>query len=196
MNENKFKHLWKDQPTETLTFSVEEIRKKANAFQRQIAWRNGIEYFAAALVVLCFSFYIWKFPFPLMRIGSVLIIFGSLVVVHQLHKRASRRSMPADSGGTTSSHFYRAELVRQRDALRDVWLWYVAPFIPGMVVFRWGVESELIHQAAGHPHFAKGPVANLSIVLVMLIVLWINRRAAGKLQRKIDQLDQQTQDKN
>lgn len=185
MNDNDLKNLWKAQAVSTTALETDELISNARRFQRRVSFRNLTEYLAAVLVIMVFIYYIWAFPFTLMRIGSGLIIIGALVVVQQMHLRASSRPLPGAHGSMSCLEFYRAELVRQRDALLAVWLWYVGPFVPGMVVFRWGVETEMDASAP----FARGVVANLVIAAVMLGVIGFNFWTARRLQGKIDRLD-------
>ena len=190
MNDQDLKKLWKDQPASTIALSPDELRKQARTFQRRIRSRNVRESLAALFVIAGFGYCIWAFAFPLMQIGSVLTILGTLVVMHQLHHRASSRPLPEANVGVACLQFHRAELVRQRDALRAVWLWYIGPLVPGMVVFRWGVETQLDASAP----FTHGLVANLLIVAVMLCVAGLNLAGARKLQRQIDRLDRESAD--
>ncbi len=184
-NDQDLKQLWQQQATPSVAFTQEALEKQARTFQRRTAWRNGMEYVTGVLMIVVFAFYIKAFPFWLMRLGSALIIVGSMVLMWQMHRRASSQRMPGSGADMSCLAFHRAALVRQRDALRSVWLWYVGPLVPGMVVFRYGVESTLDPSAP----FARGWIANLAIALVLLIVIGINLLAARKLQRKIDQLD-------
>jgi hypothetical protein len=46
-----------------------------------------------------------------------------MYMVYQLHRKASSAGAPADLGWKSCAAFYRAELERQRDALRSVWKW-------------------------------------------------------------------------
>ena len=186
MNDDDLKRLWKEQPmTATTTLSMDELKAGVKRLHRRIALRNAVEYVACVFVIAGFAFYIVRFPFPLMRAGSVLIILGTLVVAWQLSRRASSQPLPGDVGGQSWLEFQRAQLVRQRDALRSVWLWYVAPLVPGLVVFRWGVETEL---GATAP-FARGRLADGVVALVFLAVIALNAWGARKLQRRIDALD-------
>lgn len=186
MHDDDLKNLWRSAPvTDTAPLPETELARRASRFQRRVARRNFLEYAAALLVCAGFGFYLWKFPDVLMRLGSVLTILGILAVVWQLHRRASSRPMPGAGSALPSRDFHRAQLVRQRDALRSVWLWYVAPLAPGMAVFRWGVET---NPDPALP-FARGWVADGLIVAVMLGVILLNLYAAHKLQRQIDQLD-------
>jgi hypothetical protein len=187
MNEQDLKQLWKSQPAETAALSTNELRVRALAFQRRIARRNLFEYAAGAVAIAGYCVHFWMHPSLLVRTGCVLVILGVGVVLHQLHRRSGSRTTPPENLGMSSLAFHRAELVRQRDALRDVWLWYIAPFVPGMAVFMWGVQTEL----AGPQAAWRGPLTQLAMVALAVGVVWLNRRAAKKLQVEIDTLDRQ-----
>ena len=187
MNDDDLKHLWKEQPVTTADFSIDELKVEARRMHRRIAFRNAREYAACVVVVCVFAFYVDRFSYPSMRLGSILIMLATLFVAWQLKRRASNQAVPTTAGGQTWIQFQRLQLIRQRDALRSAWLWYVAPFVPGVVVFRWGVETELPIDGP----FARGWLANLFVALVFLGIAALNRHAAGKLQRRIDELDRQ-----
>src|ERR1017187_10760899 len=101
--------------------------------------RNLREYLGGALGIAIFTFDLFKFPSPLARTGSLLIIAGIVVIMIQIYKRASPGRLPVDLALTDSLDFHRGELVRQRDLLRSVLWWYIAPIVPGLVVFGAGV---------------------------------------------------------
>ncbi|CAN7570093.1 hypothetical protein LJR289_004051 [Pseudoduganella sp. LjRoot289] len=185
MNDDDLKQLWRMQPASSAPLPEEVLRKRASKFQRRVALRNLIEVLAAVLAVAGFSRYLWLYPQPLIRLGSVLIILAAAFVVYQLYRRASSRPLPGAESALPCRDFHRAELVRQRDALRSVWLWYIGPFLPGMAVFRWGVETQLDASAP----FARGWQANLLIAGVLLAIAILNLYAARKMQRQIDRLD-------
>ncbi len=187
-SDDEVKRLWRAQSVPTNEFSIEELQRTAKRFRRQIVRRNAMEFAACAVLVLVFMLYLIKVPFPLMRAGSALMIAGILVVAWQLRARASTRPIPADLGAQSWLDYHRAQLVRQRDALRSVATWYIGPLIPGCVLFRLGVEIEPVAEGA----FARGPIANLLIAAVAIAVVLINRYAARKLQQRIDRLEQET----
>ena len=179
-SEDKLSELWKSQPLEPLqAVPPSEIRQQASAFQQRIRRRNRREYIAGALVVPVFLAYAWIFPYWVTKLGALLTVLGTVFVMWQLHRRASAHDLPE---ALAASHvaFHRAELLRQRDAVRGVWLWYVGPFVPGFLVFMWGRQTELgIH----HPWiYVVGAILMLAIAVV-------NRFAARRLQREIDALD-------
>lgn len=173
------KALWRDQPAEeTPPLTLEIIH--ARGFQDRIKRRNLIEYVASAFVVAAFGAYIVILPDPLLKIASGMVILGTLVVVHQLHKRGSARPVP----GVDALAFHRAELVRQRDMARSVWLWYLAPFLPGLVLFQ--AAMILDHPLAPLSWKLTTP----ALTLAFFIFCWrLNLRAARRLQAMIDELD-------
>ena len=184
---NDMRSLWQDQRTEPVKMSLAEIRKKAQKFQHRIRWRNLREYGAAVFVVAVFGFYIWHFHNLFHRIGSGLVIAGTLYVVFQLYKRGSAKTMPADMALITCLDFHRRELERQRDLLRGIWWWYLGPLIPGLIVFTLGGATA----NPNHPLRAWTLAASSAALgaLVFFLIGALNQKCARKLQRQIDELD-------
>ena len=91
--------------------------------------------------------------------------------------------MPFDATYNTCLDFYRSELVRQRDLLRSIWLWYIGPFVTGFIVFGWGTADM-------SPDRPQGGWWNaVPMAVIFLVVMGLNWRAARKLQRQVDELD-------
>jgi hypothetical protein len=174
------RNVWQNQPVENAPMPLEEIQRRARRFEKRIDLRNLREYAGAALGIAAYTFYFFFFHSLVIRAGSVLVIAGALYVVVQLHRRASSGSLPEDLGVAASIEFHRRELVRQRDMLRSVWRWYVGPIIPGLVVFTIGL---LPHRAGALA------VGALFLALGSGGVIWLNRRAAERLDRQIAELD-------
>ena len=198
---SKLCDLWQQTPDESPRFTPEQLRGRISKFERTIGRRNLVEYIAAALVIVLFAYYCWIFPTLLLRLGCVLLILGTAFVVYQLHRRASARHAPADMGLRNCIDFQRSELARQRDALNAVWSWYLLPFVPGMAVFLLGLFQFTMHiaEAAGRPFRSGIAVMAFSFVAACIAIvfaaIWLlNRRAAGYLQREIDELDRLTSD--
>lgn len=57
--------------------------------------------------------------------------------------------------------------------------------MPGIAVFRWGVETAL----GGDAPFARGGLADAVVAAVFLAVIALNRYGARKLQRRLDALE-------
>jgi hypothetical protein len=164
--------VWQEQPVEGAVLPLEEIRRRAGKFENRIRNRDWREYIAAAVVLAAFTFYLFWFSDLVMRAGSAMVIAGTIYVVVQLYRRSAPAAMPAEFGLTASVEFYRGELVRQRDLLRSVWKWYLAPFVPGLVVISRGKLPFLVINTT-----------------VFGLVWWVNQRGADRLTRQIEELD-------
>jgi hypothetical protein len=196
LSDSKVEALWQGQPTEPPHISPEDLRRKMDRFERRIYWRNVREYVAGAFVVAAFGYYEWRFPTVLMRIGSGLMILGTLYVMYELHRRASARTAPAELGMSTCLDFHRRELERQRDALRSVWTWYLLPFVPGMIVFLAGMAWIVLK---ANPAVMLRALIGLGVmgivVAAVFFAVWkLNRWTANKLQSRIDALNALTRD--
>ena len=174
------RNVWQNQPVENTPMPLEEIRQKARRFEKRIKNRNLREYIAGTAGIVIFTVYLFIFPNPVARTGSALIIAGALCVLFQIYRRATPGTLPADLALTASLQFHRGELVRQRDLLRSVWLWYIGPFVPGIVVFGMGVN----------PRHGAGSWWNaVPFLCIFGVVMWLNHRAAERLDRQIAELD-------
>ena len=169
--------------------SVEQIQASAGSFQRRIQGRNAREYVAAIAVVVFFGWELSRTPDLLARIGFGLMIAGMFYMVWVLLSRGSGRPLPEDAGRSSFIEFQRSELVRQRDLLRGVWRWYLGPLIPGLAVLLATSFNHAIQ--AGHAF----PVVFVALFGVLVAAVFVgiamlNGKAARKLQRQIDELDE------
>jgi uncharacterized membrane protein (DUF485 family) len=190
-NRDELQALWQSMPAPQISISAAEMRERASAFERKVRRRNMIEYAAAGFVIVIFAWYAtWPTPAtPLWPIANVMIIIGTLVVVWNLHRLARARTTPASAPVETLLDFHRAGLVRQRDALRTVWLWYLAPFMPGLVLWfaaLWvGTPSNMQTVKWGISLGASAAFAGL----VFAAIAVLNLVGAARLGRLIDELD-------
>jgi uncharacterized membrane protein YecN with MAPEG domain len=179
--------LWQSQPTEYDPMTLAAIHEKARVFGAKVRRRNAIEYIASAVVVLGFLPAVLHRGSWMMQAGGALIIAGTVFMVWQLHRRASAKSVP--QAGKAAVDFYRAELTRQRDALRSVAVWYIAPFVPGMALLlmgRW-FQSHATRWPVGADHFII--LLTAAVAFLVFMVIWLlNQRGADRLQRRIDEL--------
>lgn len=181
--------VWQAMPVETIAVSAEEMRARAEKLAGAIRRRNWIEYVACGFVTLVFGWYAtWPQPAtPLWPIANIMIIAGIYLSAFNLHRRARANNPPPAASAGALIDFQRTELIRQRDALKTVWSWYVLPPVPGVLL--WFVAAWI-----GNPH---GPMrasiglvgAAAIVVLVFTGIIWLNRIGARRLQRQIDELD-------
>jgi hypothetical protein len=182
MNDQELKSLWKSQPLDAETVSLDAIRGAAKGLNATILRRNRQEVFAGYLVVLIFGVFAWLQETTTMRAGCVLIILGTLVMLYQLRKRAAIGTLPTQDVAGTYVNYFRAELVRQRDAVRAIWLWGIIPAVPGVAVLVWGMAEK---DPSGFPWLPM-----LAMFLVPFgVVVWMNLKVARKMQHKIDEID-------
>jgi hypothetical protein len=179
------KAIWGAQAVETDLVTVEQIRANAGKFQSAVRRRNRVEYAAGVLVVAGFGSYIWIFRTPLMQLGSLLIIAGAIFIMAWIHFRASAQPIPPHISFMDYISRYREELRRQQSALRTVWLWYLGPLVPGLVLFTIGM-SRLPEHAPG----SRRPMWPFLVVMVAVFAgVWLlNLWGARRLQHKIDEL--------
>jgi len=180
--------VWQQQPSEALRPSIEDLRRQAGTFERQIAWRNAREYVAATVAAVCNAAILWRASDTLVRLGAALVIAGLFYVVWQLHARGAARRLPAELGRATGLEFLKRDLTHQRDLLRGVWRWYLGPLVPGLVVL-------FVAAARANPGAsieATWPIgAAAAVVALVFLVIWrLNVRAARGLDARIDELDE------
>jgi hypothetical protein len=185
-SEGDIKKLWQNQVTESLPMPLEELQRKAKMFRSRIRRRNIREYVAAAILIVWVGSGLLRFSTPLNRAGQITIIAGVVYVVWQLRRRASTAILPVEASASNWLDFHRRQLERQRDALRSVWKWYLAPLIPGIALLLAGL-SRTIEQRTGS--IALIPAVAAANIVVFGAVWCLNVRAARRLQRRIDELD-------
>jgi hypothetical protein len=182
--------LWRAMPAPGVTMSPDEMRARARALERSLRARNWREYIAAAVVIAAFGWYatLPEPATPLWPIANVAIILGTLVTVWKMRHLAPRPLPPAAPTATLVI-VYRAELVRQRDGLRKVWLWYIGPSAPGFVLWfiaLWIGDPEALRTT--ERAIALATAAGIWLCVSAGIIA-VNLMAAAGLQRMIDAID-------
>lgn len=172
------KDLWARQPSEGFAMPLDDIHALAEKFARRIRIRNLVEYLAAVVVIGAFGWYAYAIPGLLVKLGSLMVVAGTMIVVWQLHRRAA----PLPTSGMDCLAHLRAELIRQRDALRSVTVWYLGPMVPGMALFLIGLYL-YVPPARRHVLFTA------ALCIVVFAGVWaLNYWGASRLQKRIDAL--------
>jgi voltage-gated potassium channel Kch len=186
MNADPVKQAWQASVEIAGTPPLKEVRAGADKFYRAIRWRNLIEYAACAVVVVSFGAYAFTLPTLLQRFGSALVVLATFYTVWQLHRRGSAEA-PEMAGTMPLYAFLRAQLVRQRDALKAIFWWYLLPFLPGMALLMAGsLDAPDTHPDGASWRDAVG----LAVMAAIFIgVWWLNQLGARKLQKHIDEID-------
>lgn len=134
------KTLWKEQDVSVVALSPADLEARFRAQRAALQRRNLVEYIAGAVVIVVFLGYAALLPGALVKAGSLLTAAGAAFVLWQLRRRASVAALPDDAAADALRAAQVKELERQRDALRSVALWYLAPFLPGLILFFAGVH--------------------------------------------------------
>jgi hypothetical protein len=173
-----------------LRFTVEELQRRETQLRRKVRFRNATELAACALVL------VWSIVSFIgetslgRRVAFAAMGIATLSVATKFLRAGSPRPPPA-AGASTTAHttYFRAELERQRDFLFTVPRWYLGPLSAALFLF-YGID--LFTVRAGLSFGARlAEIAPLVAVTAVVIVFagWLNRRAARKLQEKIDALE-------
>jgi hypothetical protein len=183
-----FQSLWTQQEEEVFIMSLADVRAHSRRFQSQIRTRNFTEYAAAALVIVIFGWMAFLIPDPVVKAGAALTALGAAYVSFALHRKA--RAADGQPDGTRSLlEFHRSELLQQREALATVPRWYLAPFVPGMLLFIGGVSFS---EDTGLPLLVRIAQFGISLAVVGAVfmgVAWLNARAVKQLDARIAALD-------
>jgi hypothetical protein len=182
--ENPAQKLWQDQPVEGMKMSVEAVRLRAGKFERRIARRNLRESVASAVVVIAFGYFFVTAPNPMLRITWGLFIAGMIWLTVQLRRKGTPRTMPEDIGAAPSVSFFRSELERQQDLLKNVWPWHLGPLVPGYIA----LNLAWVLAPARPTSWMTILVLDLCFIAIFFGVWKWNQRAARCLQRSIDEV--------
>lgn len=176
------KAAWQNQQTETDTMAIETIRAKLKAMQAK--YRRSLYLAAAATAAgLILTAIEWRtLPDPVTRAGIALMAAGWLVFLYQHYHRTTARFEVEYS--TASAGFLRGLL---SDALRTTqggWVRLALPLVPGLAVL-------LTAQVLKHPAFSWTQYAPILLLLVLWLIAMpiLQRRAGRRIRREIDELD-------
>jgi hypothetical protein len=183
---NDPRRIWKEQPEEQMPVNLKQI---INRRTEELSSRTRSEIlmsFAAALLLV--GMVAWRLK--IVHEGVLELAFGAAIAWiavslyffrHRIWRtRPSRR----DEIAATGLEFYRAELQRRRDHLRNEWIWH-GPLFIALTIF--------LAVLTGRSNIAFRPLQNVLPVLVLLAAwtgfgIWRRRLQARDLQREIDDI--------
>ena len=136
------RQLWQRQALDAPRINLAYLRHRTESLQRRTRIRNAFEY-VGGIAGIAFCIWVgWDFirPRPLMSFGVVLWVLAIVYLLVQWHRRASAQDPPGQLGTLDALQFYRQQLVRQRDARRSSWRWWLPPLAPCLVGHVHGVH--------------------------------------------------------
>jgi hypothetical protein len=187
MTEKDLNHLWQSQQGESKTMSLAEIHARARKFNSRWRWGMFAEYAACVAAIVMFGSYALRSSSWMMQAGCALIIIATFFVAWQMHRR--RPGRVPDVGASIMS-FHRAELVRVREMFRTSWLWYLAPFVPGIALILLGrVLQSHVPGRTLEMDYAIIALCTAIVVLIFALIGVFNMLRAHWVQKQIDELD-------
>jgi hypothetical protein len=179
--------LWQSQKKEYDPMTLADIHQKARRFESKVQGRNAREYVACGIVIIGFAYTLMTGPHWLMRVGAGLIILAVPYVAWQLHRRGSAEGLPEP--GETLVDAYRRHLSRQRDALRSVGSWYLAPIAPGLALLMVGMWFAPLKPGVPLERKQASLLIMAALMVAVFFGVWLlNRWGAKRLQKRIDDL--------
>jgi len=175
-------------PPETAAVEVDvaAVRKRADAFARRIRRRNLRELVAGVIVVLAGIRIAFEHRSTLESVGGALLALGAVVLCAVLVKRGGHGAPPSPDEPTRRVLAYeRAELEKQAVLLSRVWVWYLGPLVPGVVLLDVAGMLRDLDEGLG---LARSLAYPAFTIVVFVFVGWLNRRAAGRLRARMDRI--------
>jgi len=177
---------WKNQPEETPVkldgFMSRRTRELRSATRSEIVMSVSAALFF--VVVLAWRFASDHGHFP--RLGFAAVAAWAAITLYWFRDRFRREDSPRkDALAATCLEYYRKELERRRNHLRNAWLWHGPLLIACATLFAIVTGGE-------HPAFRGLPQV---LPLVLMLAVWIGfglmrrLRQASELQREINEIE-------
>jgi hypothetical protein len=179
MPSDDLQRIWQRQPVTATPIEMEQIRRKAGCLHDRVRARNRRETIAGVVAIALLTWFTFGKADALQRASFVLLIAGMLYVLWHLWRHGRASELPSDLGATDAVTFHVRQLTRQRDLLRGILWWYLAPFCPG-----WAVGAV----SAARRSWVPAAILAVFVTSAMWLVWWLNRRAADRLDRQIAEL--------
>ena len=173
---------WRSQARES-GMTLGDIQARAAAFERRMRRQSRLTAVVVAVVVIGNALQMGGGLSVAGRFGTGLLMLALIFGMYRYGKSRGAWTLPGDLGPQQSAAFYRAQLIRHRDAMRNFWWEYALPFAPGLIIV---VGEHAANSPLTPPEYAL--VALVFAVLVATIG-WFNSRAARKVQAEIDEID-------
>jgi hypothetical protein len=189
-NDGDLRSLWQAQPPSGKAVSLDAIRRLDAKLARQVRWRNAAEYLAAGIVAIASVNIAIVVPALLMKVAALALLVAVVFVVWKLRRDGTSRPPPRpDAPAIEHIAHHRAELARQRDLLRTVPRWYLAPLFAAITIFYLAALIAVLPKGPPGPILFDLAKRYVPTVALFGLIWWMNLRAAARLQRRIDALD-------
>jgi hypothetical protein len=173
------KSIWKNQPTEHSTMTLELIRSKARELHIRTR-RDLIKQITVPVFVTGFCIYqIVGSQNFYQRAACVVAIVWAFIGAWFLNRGMWSAPLPGDAGLATGIEFYRQEVERRRYLFQRVLQWSFGPVVLAVAAFTWPLL------AMGNPKMLPFLIL---LVLWFVAVFFLRAQARHDLQREMDDL--------
>lgn len=179
--------VWRNQPEEKVRVNMEQVvnrraKELYSSSRLEILMSIGAALFLLGVVA-------WRIP-PAregrLEIGFAAVVAWVAISLFCFRRRIWRREpAPPDMIAAASLDYYRRELERRRDHLRNPWLWY-GPLSLACLL--------LLGVLTGQTYSGYQPLRNALPLVILLAVwtgfgFWRRHLQARELQREIDEIE-------
>jgi hypothetical protein len=178
--------LWRGQPEEKLAVNLEHIVNRRTQELYSSTRSEILTSIGAALLFI--GVMAWRFApnyGPFQEVGFAAVIAWVVISVFLFRRRIWREHSRPDAVVVTGLEYYRKELERRRDHLRNAWVWH-GPLLLAFTI--------LIAGLRGKAFSGFQPLRNVLPLIILLVAwtgfgLWCRLRQAKELQREIDEIE-------
>ncbi len=177
--------IWQDQPKEAIRMSLDEIRRKVQTLQNKSRLTSLAGVVIGLGLSICFAVAVVRAHGLMPRVGLGVLILWGLYGAYQAY-RMWPGSLAPDATFGTSLEFYRRELERRRDQVRDAWrmpyLWLLFAGIAFLV-------APALIGTHSNPRLLVNAIPFFVLLFAWLIAfINIRKRDLRNLGREIDEL--------
>ena len=178
--------IWRNQPEERIAMNLEQIvQRRTETLSSSTRSEILVSIGAALFFVAVVGWRIAPFHDRLPEIGFIAVLAWVVISLYWFRHRIWRRNASRpDAVAAAGAEYYRKELERRRDHLRNPWLWHGPLFLACAVL----VAILAAETFRGYQHLRN------VLPLVLLLVVWTGygvwrrRRQARELQQEIDEM--------
>jgi hypothetical protein len=179
---------WRDQPEEKTTVDLSQFM---NRRVHELYWSTRAEILlsigAAAFFVAVTAWRLAPIRDPIQQLGFAVVVAWVLTSLWWFRRRIWRpEPAPPKALAASGVEYYRKELERRRDHLRNAWIWH-GPLLLACMIF--GIS--FFGKAFPSPDRLRSLLPLVLALLVWTAIgLWRRRRLAQQIQREIDEIGQ------
>ncbi len=178
--------IWRNQPEERLAMNLEQIvQRRTEGLSSSTRSEILVSIGAALFFVAVVGWRIAPFHDRLPEIGFGAVLAWVAISLYWFRHRIWRpNASRPDAVAASGAEYYRKELERRRDHLRNPWLWHGPLFLAcAILVAILAAETFRVYQ----------DLRNVLPLVVLLAVwtgygVWRRRRQARELQQEIDEM--------